>query len=260
MNCKNCTTSLSETVDYCYSCGGKVIRKRLTIRNLVEHFSETFFNYDNQVLRTVIFLLKKPWEVIDSYINGTRKKFISPLSFFAISLTISGIYLFVVQKFFMNYFDMSSFYQTGASEKVGADIMKISFEYYSVMYFLLIPGLALISRIVFYNKRYNYTEHVVMFFYTMSLVSVVSSVLTIVILLIHPESMMPMVLSLYGAYFIYQTNIYRKIFYLNGKQLILKILLFIPIFLLAYIIFSIMLLIVMLLFGVVTLQDFAPPS
>lgn len=260
MNCKNCIAPLSQESDYCYQCGGKVIRNRLTMRNLFDHFTEAFFNYDNQFYRTFISLFIKPWEVIDSYVDGTRKKYISPLSFFAISLTLSGIYVFIVQKFFMDYFDMSQFYGNGPSEKVGADIMKISFEYYSLLYFLLIPGLALISRIVFFNKRYNYTEHVVMFFYTMSLFSVVSSVLSILVLNFQHEFMINMVLVLYVIYFFYHINIYRKLFSLNTMQVVLKVLLFIPIFFLGYIILSIGILILMFLFGVVSLQDFAPPS
>ncbi len=116
MDCKNCHTPLSENADFCNSCGGKVIRNRLTIRNLFEHFTETFLNYDNQFLQTFIYLLKKPWDVIDTYISGTRKKYISPLSFFAISLTLSGVYLFVVQKYFMDYFEMPQIYTNSKAE------------------------------------------------------------------------------------------------------------------------------------------------
>lgn len=258
MNCKNCQTTLSEESDYCYSCGGRVIRNRLTIRNLFEHFSETFFNYDNQFLRTFINLFKKPWDVIDSYVSGTRKKYISPLSFFAISLTISGVYIFLVKKYFMEYFAMPQLNE--ASEKIAPDILRISFEYYSLLYFLMIPALALMSRIVFYNKRYNYTEHIVIFFYTISLISIISSILSIILLPIYPESMIVMVSIIYLAYFLYQCYLYKRLFILNTSQLLLKILLFLPIFFAAYIIISIGLLIVMLLFGIVNLQDFAPPS
>jgi len=260
MDCKNCHTSISESADYCYNCGGKVILNRLTMRNLFEHFSATFFNYDNQLLRTFIHLITKSWEVIDSYVTGTRKKYISPLSFFAISLTLSGIYLFLVKKYFMGFYKMSQFGGSGVSEKVGNDIVNISLEYYSLTYFLLIPGLALVSRIVFYNKKYNYTEHIVMFFYTMSLLSVLSSILSILILFIHPESMMLLVVLLYVIYFIYQSYLYKKLFSLTAIQLFLKTLLFLPIFFLGYIILSIVLIGLMLAFGMVNLQDFAPPS
>lgn len=259
MECKNCHTSLSETAEYCHSCGGKIIRNRLTMRNLLEHFSETFFNYDNQFFQTLIDLIKKPWEVVESYVGGTRKRYISPLSFFAISLTISGIYVFLVKKYFMASFAMSYNYGNTPA-KFGEDIVNATIEYYSLTYFLLIPGFALLSRIVFYNKSYNYTEHVVMFFYTMSLISIISSILTILISSIYPESMMVLVGIVYVLYFIYQTNLYKKLFNLSIKQLSLKVLLFIPLFFMAYVGISIVIFILMLLFGYVNLQDFAPPS
>ena len=100
MNCKNCNTNLSSDSDYCNKCGGKIIRNRLTIRNLFQHFSETFLNYDNKFLQTVKNLFVKPEDVIGSYGDGTRKKYINPISFFAISLTISGVYLLIFKKFF----------------------------------------------------------------------------------------------------------------------------------------------------------------
>ena len=70
MNCKNCHTELKELDDYCKSCGGKVVRNRLTLKHLFEHLSETFFNYDNKLLRTIIDLVRIPEKVIDSYVIG----------------------------------------------------------------------------------------------------------------------------------------------------------------------------------------------
>ncbi len=60
MTCKNCHTELEEYDDYFKNCGGKVIRNRLTFKNLFEHISETFFNYDNTLLKTFITLFRKP--------------------------------------------------------------------------------------------------------------------------------------------------------------------------------------------------------
>lgn len=64
MDCKNCNTPLVENQNFCPVCGGKVIRNRLTIRNLFEHFSATFLNYDNKFLQTFICLFTKPEEII----------------------------------------------------------------------------------------------------------------------------------------------------------------------------------------------------
>ena len=82
MECKNCSNQLSTNSDFCNSCGAKVIRNRLTLKNIFEHIIETFFNYDNKLLRTFIDLFKKPEKVIDGYINGVRKRYVNPISYF----------------------------------------------------------------------------------------------------------------------------------------------------------------------------------
>ena len=90
MNCKNCKTELSIDSSYCNTCGGRVVRNRLTFRNLFEHITETFFNFDNKLLRTFIDLFTKPERVIAGYISGVRRQYVNPISYLALVLTIGG--------------------------------------------------------------------------------------------------------------------------------------------------------------------------
>jgi len=98
INCKNCNTQLDTKSEFCNTCGGKVIRNRLTFKNLFEHLSETFFNYDNKLLRTFIDLFKNPEVAIDGYISGIRKRYVNPISYMGIALTLSGVTFFVMKK------------------------------------------------------------------------------------------------------------------------------------------------------------------
>lgn len=111
MNCKNCHTELLQEDDYCRKCGGKVIRNRLSFKNLFEHLSETFFNYDNKLLRTFVQLIKNPEDVIVGYIDGVRKKYINPISFFGLSLTLSGLSIFILKKFYIEHLDFSNLFE-----------------------------------------------------------------------------------------------------------------------------------------------------
>uniref|UniRef100_UPI004049B00F DUF3667 domain-containing protein n=1 Tax=Gelidibacter sp. TaxID=2018083 RepID=UPI004049B00F len=260
MNCKNCQTALSAESDFCYKCGGKVIRNRLTIRNLLNYFLETFFNYDNKFIQTIVNLIINPKEVIDGYINGTRKKYIEPLAFFAISVTISGLYLFIIKKYFPDLFDFSDAFGSDSQKEFGKKITDITTEYYSLLNFTIIPALALISRIVFFNKRYNYTEHLALFFYTMPLFSIFSTVFTLLIVLAIPTKLMSISLGLYAVFFLYHCFVFKQIFSLSFKQLVIKIILFIPVFFIFYIGFSILMVIVAFAMGYLNLQDFAPPA
>lgn len=179
MNCKNCHTKLEEQDDYCKSCGGKVIRNRLTFRNLFSHFTETFLNYDNTLLRTFIGLLIKPEYVIDSYINGTRKKYVNVISYFALAITVSGFYLLIVKKYFPEALDFSQMAYPGQEEFQKKNMAFVQ-EYQSIIMMLYVPIYALMARVTFFNiKKYNYTELLVVFMYIQAQISIASAILVI---------------------------------------------------------------------------------
>src|SRR5690606_36952811 len=112
---------------------------------------------------------------------------------------------------------------------------------------------------VFYNKRYNYTEHLILFFYTMSLFSMFSTVVTLLLILFVSANLIYISLGLYIIFFFYHCFVFKTVFELSFKQLLIKTLLFIPIFFIFYIAFSILLVVVALALGYLNPQDFAPP-
>ncbi|MBT8303960.1 MAG: DUF3667 domain-containing protein [Bacteroidia bacterium] len=258
MNCKNCKSQIQKDSDYCASCGAKVIRNRLTLKNLFASFSEQFLDYDNKFLQTFINLFTRPEDVIGSYIDGTRKKYVNAVSFFAITLTISGLYLFFVQKYFPDFMDASSIYEDEAQQKITKEISQFSFEYNSLLYFILIPIIALMSRIVFYDKKYNLTEHTVIYLYSLSFWSLFSSLFNAIVLLIYPEAFIWVSLVVFFLMFVYHGYILKRIFSLNARGLIIKTLIFLPLFFISYIGISIVILIIVLITGDYSLQDFAP--
>ena len=161
MDCKNCKNTLSPEADYCSNCGGKVIRNRLTLKNLFHHVNETFFNFDNKLLRTFIGLFKNPEDVIVGYIDGTRKKYVDVIAYFALAISLSGLQLFVLSKLDI---DMSGAWDTntevGKQQQAFTEaIYKYTSEYQSLVMMLYIPFYALHAKLVFRKyKRFNYTE------------------------------------------------------------------------------------------------------
>jgi hypothetical protein len=252
VNCKNCNTVLTIESDYCNSCGGKVIRNRLTFRNLIQHIGETFFNYDNKVLKTIIHLIKSPEKVIDGYVIGIRKRYINPISFFGISLTLTGFSIFVIKKFFKDsldaskLFDTSEMYSNGVSQDIMTSSTDFSLEYSSLIYTLMIPSFALLSWIIFLNKKYNYTEHLVSYMYSMSLYSITSVFFGLVVLLINPNYYLFFGLTLYPIVLIYHCYLLKRVFNLSATELLLKTFLFIVLFSILAIIFFIIIAVIMM--------------
>ncbi len=259
MECKNCQTYLVEKSDYCHHCGAKVIRNRLTLKNLFNHFVETFFSYDNSFFKTIVYLFKNPKDVIESYVNGVRKKYIAPLAFFAIAITLSGLYLFIIKKYFPDFFDfVDSFYTNDVSKDIGKEINEFTTEYNSLLNFMLIPLFALMSRIVFLKNKFNFTEHLVIYFYTMSLFSMVSVVVNLIMLLFFSNFLLAFSGILYLLFFIYHCYVLKQVFSLTFKKLIIKALLFLPLLFFFFIVSSIIIFILFFILGDYSLLDFKP--
>ena len=157
MHCKNCHTSLRTDFSYCPVCGSKVIRNRLTIKNVWEDISFQVFNLDNTLLKTFRHLFTQPEVVINGYILGTRKKYMNPISYFAIAITLVGVMFFVLQNVY--HVDLMNGAITNSRETPNMDFV---FDYQALITYLLVPMYALMTWFLFFDKqKLNFTEHVV---------------------------------------------------------------------------------------------------
>lgn len=246
MECKSCSSQLPENHDYCYSCGAKVIRNRLTLKNLFEHFSEEFLNYDNKFLRTFIRLFRKPEDVIGSYINGTRKKYVNAVGYFAVAVTVSGFFYFVFLKYFPEAFNFTtSIYNFDEGQaKITSDFNKRVFEYQSFIFFLSIPIFALISRLIFLkNKKYNFSEHLIINLYTYSHIALTVTVVYFLTIWYQPVfTVVTIIAALFQIVFF--AYVLKRLYSLTLSRILFKTLLF---FLVLIPLFTILIIVVTIL-------------
>ncbi|TBN00436.1 DUF3667 domain-containing protein [Hyunsoonleella flava] len=194
MQCKNCNIEIQAYQNYCSECGAKVIRNRLTFKNIWTEINLYFFNLDNKLFKTLVFLFTKPEEVIVSYIEGTRKKYVDVIQYFAISLTLVGIQVFLMNTFFKDAMNLDSLYGDSFKELSNQennpfapgnmDYSAIN-NYQSVIYVLSVPISAFSTWIAYYlvgDRRYNFTEHIVINLYYSAQIIIVSAVLSILFL------------------------------------------------------------------------------
>jgi len=252
MNCKNCKTIFEESDDYCRRCGGKVIRNRLTIKSLFHHISETYFNYDNKLLRTYLTLFSEPEEVIVGYINGTRKKYVDVIGYFALAITLSGLQLFFLSKLDM---DMPAYYDTTTEigkrqEAFTKAIYTFTTEYQALVLMLYIPFYALFAKLVFRKyKKFNYTELLVVFLYCQAHLSITSAVLIPVLSISDSMSLgllSTLILPIQLIYFIYAL---KRVYGLTARQMFFRTLVFLLWMFLLFIIFSILTAVIMIKSG-----------
>ncbi len=181
MECKNCGEILESANNYCNFCGAKVIRNRLTLKNVWEDVSVQVFNLDNTFLKTLKHLFTKPEVVILEFVSGTRKKYMNPISFFAIAVTLSGLMFFVLRDIYHLNLTQSSLSDTNTQS------MNFMFDYQGLMSYMIMPIYALLTWLLFRGKvKYNYTEHLVANAYIIGQTSYVQVILYTLILGLFP--------------------------------------------------------------------------
>nr|WP_298999731.1 DUF3667 domain-containing protein [uncultured Allomuricauda sp.] len=156
MVCKNCDSSLRSDFSFCPSCGAKIIRNRLTLKNIWQDLSFQVFNLDNTLFKTFKHLFTQPEVVVESYISGIRKKYMNPISYFAIAITLSGVLFFVLR----NVYEITLTQNNAINPD--APNLDFIFDYQGLMSYLFMPLYSLITWVLFLDKgKMNYTEHLV---------------------------------------------------------------------------------------------------
>lgn len=257
MECKNCKNPLSDMVFYCEKCGAKVIRNRLSLKNLFSFIIESYFNIDNSFLRTVITLFSDPRDVIHGYITGLRKKYMNPIAFMTIAITLSGFIILVMQQK-MGYIDLNIFNSGSNQEGVqnfNQKVMAFTNEYYSLLFLLFVPVFAFAGWLTFNKNGYNLTEYTVVITYAQAQYSLLTFPFSLAILYFYPESYM--MSSLVFSFFMVALIIYiiQMLNRYDWGSFIARVIAFLGLLIIGYIGIIIFLYILLFATGTITLED-----
>ena len=248
MECKNCGLPLRSDYSFCSNCGAKVIRNRLTLKNLWYDFTERYFNIDNTFFKTFGHLFTKPELVIGSYIDGIRKKYVNPISYYAIAITLTGLLFFLLKEFFVNQMSMDWMTPKG-TENLNENTFDNTAKYQSIISVISIPLYGLLSKLMFLrNKNFNYTEHIIINLYAFAQYSIASFPIMIIALILGGNYLAMTYIAIFFQ-IIYVSYVLKRIFKLTLGKIVLKTFLFIMFLLLFFIIIGIGVAIVGILIG-----------
>ncbi|MBT8235077.1 MAG: DUF3667 domain-containing protein [Bacteroidia bacterium] len=258
MECKNCKNPLSDLVFYCEKCGAKVIRNRLNLKNLFSFIIESYFNIDNSFLKTIIYLFKDPRDVIHGYITGLRKKYMNPIAFMTIAITLSGFLVILIQQK-MGDLDLSLF-NAGANQEgvqnFNQKVLAFTNEYSSLLYLLFIPVFAFAGWLTFNKNGYNLTEYTVVITYAQAQFSLLTFPFSVAILYFAPQSYL--MWSLVFSFFMVALIIYiiQMLNRYDWGSFIARMIAFLGLLIVGYIGLIIIIYILLFATGTITLEDF----
>ncbi|MHA7864320.1 MAG: DUF3667 domain-containing protein [Flagellimonas marinaquae] len=243
---------------YCPACGAKVIRNRITIKNLWTDFLERYFNLDNTFIRTLVHLTTKPEVVIEGYLQGIRRKYLNPISYMGIAITLSGLIVFLMVKSgdAINF----NMINNGVTTKYQEKLMDFILDYQALIFLLFVPMMTIAGWLCFDQKRYNFAERTIIFIYSLGHYSVIIFLPSILLLLFMPEQYVNFSLIAMLLMMVYTTYVIVRISKSRGVKLIVRLLLFYFILLVLYLGFSIFLPLFLLLIGELKVEDFLPPQ
>lgn len=171
--CFNCGEELKG--EYCYSCGQKVRKERLSVKYLLSDFFSNVFNAEKGAIPTTLLLLKSPEVVVKDFIKGKTQSYVNPFKYIFFLATISAI--------------VASFIDFGAiiipnhmhdgppnpkADAMGMEIVSLLRKYFTALQLLMIPLYAWVSYRIYKKEGYNYAEHVVMVCYLAGFMSILS--------------------------------------------------------------------------------------
>lgn len=239
MICKNCKELLISTNLFCSNCGAKVVQTRITVKSLFSDFANNIFGWDNKFFFTVRMLIQKPHVLFIEYIEGTRKKYMNPLSLLALGAAMA---IFVFNFFAEDYLALNIETNKQTVETLanitknqigeGFDavtykkeqmemITKISsfmLKYFNLLVILFLPFYTFLAFLT-YRKPYNFGEHLVINSYIQGLSFLVTSVIFTISIFTDPSVYILTIVIL----ILYYTYAYGKLHKLSVAESILKL-------------------------------------
>lgn len=171
--CLNCGTLLQGK--YCHQCGQKVIEPgERTVRHFFKQFLGSAFFLENNFLKNITALMVRPGLLTAEFIEGKRKRWMSPLSIFLlINLfyfwfsPLSDLNLRLSEQLMQPHHDRLAHYFVDAKIKLeNITIDQLEDEYNkkssslaNTLIIIHIPIFAAFMALLFIRKKFFYTDH-----------------------------------------------------------------------------------------------------
>ncbi|MEO9872867.1 DUF3667 domain-containing protein [Ekhidna sp.] len=186
-NCLNCGSKTEG--NYCNNCSQSASIQRITFRDTLDDFFSSTFALQGPLLSTIKFLMVDPGKLLRSFIEGKRKSYYKPVSFFVL---LTAIYLILRSVIGYDPFE-------GQPQMEGENVHELARVFINagkymvahinhIMFFLVFSiG---ISNKLFFSKKYNLAEYLTVGFYVSGiyiLIGIIYMLFSVYVIFIPPQ-------------------------------------------------------------------------
>ena len=172
--CTNCGNEFSGK--YCTECGqGRI--KRLEVKAIVHDVTHGILHWENSILKTFKALLFKPGQTVNEYIEGRRKHYIKPFSYF---IFIQTLFVLVFHRMSEKYFAFLNYSITSTGEVMEKtlEIQHLVAQYVNYLNYIMPVIFAFFLYLFFRKKKsINYAEALAASFFWVATTLVFSIIL-----------------------------------------------------------------------------------
>ena len=246
-HCLNCDNEITATQKFCSHCGQTTHVHRFTLT----HFFHEVFHAFTHTGKGIFFLIKelflRPGIVAKEYIAGKRKKYFNPFTFF---LILAALYV-LSASFSSSINDNQKEIPTTITQIKNLEEKRQAMVIYdraiktkqfftkhgNVAAMIAVPFFALYFWLIYYRRRYNYSENLVASLMFVSFANLAFSLMVFPLQAISKDTVWTAFIPLLGFLFqiIYLTVAYKGFLDLKGYLAMFKVILAVVIGLLLWI-------------------------
>ena len=157
ITCKNCGIHFKGK--FCPNCSQKATTGRLEVGNVLHEFWHNFTHTDKGYLSLLTAMVKHPGTVIREFIDGRRKKYFNPYTFY---LVTTAVLIFITAKVY-KYEDALYDYRNEFGQFINAQ--------HNFIVLCSLPFLALLLQLIFFKRKYNYAEWITFLVFSFGLIN-----------------------------------------------------------------------------------------
>ncbi len=154
VNCKNCGSALQD--NYCSHCGQPAKFARISATFFYHELIHFFTHVEKGFLFTSIKMILKPGETVRNFIEGRRRIYQAPVSYFLIWTSVYIVLIYAMESFFgeNTVITYNAYFGPGGSTK-------FAISHLALVLAMIIPVQALFLYLLVTKGVYNYFETIV---------------------------------------------------------------------------------------------------